>query len=148
MRLFLHTKKIALVRFLFTPGSHRIGFSASGVRIRSASECIGSVSVCLEFESDRLRFDQGSNRSTSDYTGSVSVCSGFGPDLFDFPSGAFCFCVPPVRGRLEKMPTDSAVRFPGRLESGSGRGSMIFHRALFVFVFARSGAGLKKTQTK
>ena len=44
---------------------------------------------------------------------------------------------------LKKLPSDSAVRFPGRLESGPGRGSMIFHRALFVFVFARSGAGLK-----
>ena len=82
MRLFLHTKKIALVRFLFTSGSHRTGFSASGVRIGSASECIGSVSVRSGFGSDRLRFAQGSNRSTSDYTGSVSVCSGFGSDLF------------------------------------------------------------------
>ena len=100
MRLFLHTKKIALVRFPFTSGSHRIGFSASGVRIRSASECIGLVSVRPGFGSDRLRFAQGSNRPTSDHAGSVSVCSGFGPDPFDFPSGAFCFCVPPVRGRL------------------------------------------------
>ena len=103
MRLFLHTKNIALVRFLFASGSHRIGFSASGVRIGSASECIGSVSVHPGFGSDRLRFAQGSNRPTSDYTGSVSVCSRFGPDLFELAQvriRAASGCIGSVSGRF------------------------------------------------
>lgn len=40
------------------------------------------------------------------------------------------------------------VRLPDRLESGLGRTSRIFDRAPFVFMLARSGAGLKKTLTK
>ena len=58
---------------------------------------------------------------------------------------ALFFCVFARSGvGLNKLPSDSDVRFPGRLESGSGRGPMISHRALFILVFARSGAGLKK----
>jgi hypothetical protein len=60
-----------------------------------------------------------------------------------FYRALFVFVFARFGAGLKKLPPDSAVRFPGRLESGSGRGSMIFHRALFVFVFARPGAGLK-----
>ena len=60
-----------------------------------------------------------------------------------FYRALFVFVFARFGAGLKKLPPDSAVRFPGRLESGSGRGSMIFHRVLFGFLFARSGAGLK-----